>query len=230
MLTAAQRRDVAQPDRADLGRPPRPATCCGRTARTAPRTLPAPAPAQRHRDAQPRARRCAPTACAAGCSSWDGQLEDDARLVVTASPAPRRPTAPDVLTRAAVTARDRDRRRAARRAHRRDVRRPRPRRRQRDRRVGRRPRRRASGCGPAAAPTSCCAAGRCRGTRVAVMVPVPGATATASCSPCRSPTAPSTSASPTSRSTARSPTCPTPSEERDRVPARRGQLRASPRR
>ncbi len=75
-------------------------------------------------------------------------------------------------------------------------------------------------CGPASLVARRPAAPQSRGTHLvlraddaaraaacAVMAPVPGRDATASCSRCRSPTGRSTSASPTSRSTATSPTC-----------------------
>ena len=99
------------------------------------------------RAASPRPRRCAlaPGAarapgCAARMLGWDGQLEDDARLVTTIARTAAAYGA-HVRTRARVARGDRHRGRAARRAHRRDPRRHRPRGRQRHRRLGRRPRR-----------------------------------------------------------------------------------------
>ena len=96
-----------------------------------------------------------------GLLAWDGQLEDDARLVVTVARTAASYGA-HVRTRARVTAATGTGVDGARRAHRGDVRRPREGGRQRDRRLGRRPRRAGHGCGPAAAPTSSCAGRRCR--------------------------------------------------------------------
>ncbi len=72
---------VGQPARRRWPRPdPAPATCCG-WPRAPARDAPPAAPDRRHRDAHlaPVVRR---TGCAARSSSWDGQLEDDARLVL----------------------------------------------------------------------------------------------------------------------------------------------------
>ena len=155
------------------------------------------------------------------CSRWDGQLEDDARLVTDdrahRGRARRRRAHPRPGARRATgTAVD-----PARRAHRRD-------------RRGRAPAPSSTppACGPAtssttsrsapaAAPTWCCAARRCPGlTRRGVRTD-PGRDQPLRAACCPSPTARSTSASPTSRPTATSPTCRA-DRGRDRLPARRG--------
>ena len=127
-----------------------------RGARTA-RHPPPPAPGLGDRGAASWRRRCARTGCAAALLGWDGQLEDDARLVVAIARTAASYGA-HVRTRARVLSADRDGGAAARRA---------------DRRTGARGRARTvvnatgvwagdlvadgSGCAPAAAPTWCCA-------------------------------------------------------------------------
>ena len=147
---------------APLRRAPASTPCPGRAGSPAPRR-------SRWRPAL-RTRRAARRRC----SSWDGQLEDDARLVTavarTAAPhGARVHTRVRVLEATGTSARcatsaparpARSRARAVVNA---------------DRGLGRRPGRRVS-CGPAAAPTWCCAARPCPGCSTAVMVPVPGAT------------------------------------------------------
>ena len=142
---ARQRRDDARPHRDDVGRPPAPATCCAAPPAPRTRTLPRP-----RRLNATETLSLAPSLRAdtlrGGLLAWDGQLEDDARLVVTVARTAASYGA-EVRTRARVTSATgtgvelRDELTGA------DVRRPRPRRRQRDRRLGRRPRR----PGPAAA-------------------------------------------------------------------------------
>ena len=191
-----------------------------RGARTAREHPAPPAPDLRHRGAGAGARRCAPPGCAAACSRWDGQLEDDARLVVTLARTAAAHGA-RVRTRARVLERHRDRASTLR-----------------DELTGADAHGRApapsstppasgpatwsttSRCARAAAPTWCSAPTRCPacGSRSRRRCPAPP---TASCSCCRSPTARSTSASPTSRSTGPVPDVPEPTERRDRLPARR---------
>jgi hypothetical protein len=100
----------------------------------------------------PRVRR---SGLRGGLLNWDGQLEDDARLVValarTAASYGAR-----IVTYAAALGRRRQRRDRPRRAHRADAAAARPRRRQRDRAPGRTGWRRRPGCARARASTSCC--------------------------------------------------------------------------
>ncbi len=116
----------------------------------------------------PRPRRCGwPPRCGAaglrgGMLGWDGQLEDDARLVTTVARTAAAYGA-HVRTRARVLRGDRHARRAARRAHRRDPHRDRPRRRQRRPACGPATSSTTSGCAPAAAPTWCSAGAACPG-------------------------------------------------------------------
>ena len=192
------------------------------------RRCPRPRRISAHRGARAGARRCAAPGCAAACSRWDGQLEDDARLVTTiartaASYGAHVRTRARVLSRRpapASTLRDE--------LHRRD-----PHRHAR----GRSSTRPASGpatsstrsrCGPAAAPTWCCAPTTLpglarRGHRAGAR-----ARPTASCWCSPSPTARSTSASPTSRSTGDDPRRARADRGRDRLPARRGRRPRSP--
>ena len=175
-----------------------------RGARTARETLPRP-----RRISATEALALAPGLRSAGLRggllSWDGQLEDDARLVTTIARTAAA-TGAVVRTRARVVSATGHRVSAARRAHRRrDTTSPPagwstpP----------------ASGpaistatcrCGPAAAPTPCCAPTPCPASGPPSPRPCPARpAASSSCSP--SPTARCTSASPTSRSRGRCPTC-----------------------
>ena len=120
-------------------------------------------------------RACGRAGCAAGCSSWDGQLEDDARLVTTIARTAAGLGA-EVRTRARVVAADRPRRHPRRRPHRRDHGGGRPRRSSTPPACGPTGWSRGSRCDPAAAPTWCCAAPRCPGCGPRSPTPVPGST------------------------------------------------------
>ena len=168
---AAPRHRRPRPGGADPGRLRRRRRCCASAPVPPARRSPA-------RAASPPPRRsrwrpaCKVDGLRGGLLGWDGQLEDDARLVVTIARTAASYGA-HIRTRARVLAADGTRRAAARRADRR-----------RDRRRGPdgRQRRRASGpatwptyaCGRAGAATSCSAASRCPGLRVCVTAPVPG--------------------------------------------------------
>ena len=148
-----------------------------------------PAPARRahRRETLPRPRRIGVTetltlapvvrrdGLRGGLLSWDGQLEDDARLVLAVARTAVAQGA-RVHTRVRVSEPTGHQRRAHRRAA--------PARAAPIRATDGHQRRPASGpatwsrrsrCGPAAAPTWCCARTPCPGVRCAIMAPVPGA-------------------------------------------------------
>ena len=152
-----------------------PATCCAAVPAPAPDTLPKP----RHLSAT-EALALAPSLRPAGLRGamlgWDGQLEDDARLVTTVARTAASYGA-HVRTRARVALRDRHLGAAARRAHRRASSTCRARgRSSTPPACGPATSSRRSTCGPAAAPTWCCASPRVPGLQVAVFAPVPGET------------------------------------------------------
>ena len=102
-------------------RPARPATCCAAAPAPPPTTLPRP-----RRLSATEALQLAPAlragrAARRRCSTWDGQLEDDARLVTNVARTAASYGA-HVRTRARVLVRHRHLGRAARRADRRDAR------------------------------------------------------------------------------------------------------------
>ena len=109
-------------------------------------------PDRRRRDAAPRARASARDDLRGGMRGWDGQLIDDARLVVAVARTAAGYGA-SVLTRVEAVAATGDVGATARHAHRRGARRARACRRERDRRVGGRARpRRAAAAEPRHAP------------------------------------------------------------------------------
>ena len=118
---------------------------------------------------------------------WDGQLEDDARLVATVARTAASYGA-HVRTRARVLSRDRDLGVAARRAHRRDRSRSPPARSSAPPGSGPPTWSTRSSSAPAAAPTWCCARSRCPGSGPRSSRPC-RARRTGSCWCCPSPTA-----------------------------------------
>ena len=119
---------------------------------------------------------------------WDGQLEDDARLVTTVARTAASYGA-HVRTRARVLSRDRhpvplrdELTGDGARGHR-------PHRRQRDRGLGRRPGRRGQAAPQPRHPPGAARGRRCPDLQAAVFAPVPGRDATASCWCSPSPTA-----------------------------------------
>ena len=173
---------------------------------------PSPAPTVAHqcrRGARPRARPAPrrPPRCAA---HWDGQLEDDARLV-TAVARTAAGLGADIVTRCSALAARRPHGAPARRADRATLRGARTRR-QRDRGLGRRARASVSPSARAAGRTSSCAPRRWVARGPSATPRWPGSSGAPS-SPSPSPTGSSSSASPTCRLTDVDPIAPAVPDE-----------------